>query len=54
MARKLRAGYVLINKASGASPRPTFGGFKQSGFGRDKFVLAFDKYTELKATTFSL
>ena len=54
LARKLRAGHVLINKPSGASLRLPFGGFKQSGFGRDKSVHAFDKYTELKATTFSL
>ena len=54
LARKLRAGHVLINKPTGASLRLPFGGFKQSGFGRDKSLRAFDKYTELKATTFSL
>ena len=27
-----------------------FGGFKQSGNGRDKSLHAFDKYTELKTT----
>ena len=54
LARKLRAGHVLVNKAAGASLRLPFGGFKQSGFGRDKSLHAFDKYTELKATTFSL
>ncbi len=27
-----------------------FGGFKQSGFGRDKSLHALHKYTELKAT----
>ena len=54
LARKLRAGHVLINQPAGASLRLPFGGFKQSGFGRDKSLHAFDKYTELKATTFSL
>ena len=54
LARKLRAGHVLVNKPAGASLRLPFGGFKQSGFGRDKSLHAFDKYTELKATTFSL
>ena len=54
MARRLRAGHVLINKDAGASLRLPFGGFKRSGFGRDKSLHAFDKYTEWKATTFSL
>jgi len=27
-----------------------FGGFKQSGVGRDKSLHAFDKYTEMKTT----
>ena len=31
-----------------------FGGFKQSGNGRDKSLHAFDKYTELKATWIKL
>ena len=26
-----------------------FGGFKQSGFGRDKSIHALDKFTDLKA-----
>ena len=31
-----------------------FGGFKQSGTGRDKSLHAFDKYTELKTTWIDL
>jgi len=31
-----------------------FGGYKQSGFGRDKSLHAFDKYTELKTTWINL
>ena len=31
-----------------------FGGFKQSGNGRDKSLHAFEKYTELKATWINL
>ena len=54
LARRLRAGHVLVNKAAGASLRLPFGGFKQSGFGRDKSSHAFEKYAEWKATTFSL
>lgn len=54
LARRLRAGHVLVNQPAGASLRLPFGGFKQSGFGRDKSRHAFAKYTELKATTFAL
>ena len=31
-----------------------FGGYKQSGNGRDKSLHAFDKYTEMKATWINL
>jgi 4-guanidinobutyraldehyde dehydrogenase/NAD-dependent aldehyde dehydrogenase len=31
-----------------------FGGFKQSGNGRDKSILAFHDYTELKTTWIEL
>ena len=54
LARRLRAGHVQVNQPAGASLRLPFGGFKQSGFGRDKSLHAFDKYTELKATTLAL
>lgn len=54
LARRLRAGHVLVNKAAGASLRLPFGGFKESGFGRDKSMHALTQYTELKATTFNL
>jgi acyl-CoA reductase-like NAD-dependent aldehyde dehydrogenase len=37
-------------EAFGGDMTATFGGFKQSGNGRDKSLHAFDKYTELKAT----
>ena len=50
VARALRAGSVWINHYDGGDMTAPFGGFKQSGNGRDKSVHAFDKYTELKAT----
>lgn len=49
-ARALRAGSVWINHYDGGDMTAPFGGFKQSGNGRDKSLHAFDKYTELKAT----
>lgn len=45
---KIRAGNVWINCWGGSDITTPFGGFKQSGFGRDRSLHAFDKYTELK------
>ena len=50
VAKALRAGSVWINHYDGGDMTAPFGGFKQSGNGRDKSLHAFDKYTELKAT----
>ncbi|MEX0696536.1 MAG: aldehyde dehydrogenase [Dongiaceae bacterium] len=49
-ARSLRAGVVWVNCFDNGHISSPFGGFKQSGFGRDKSLHAMDKYTELKAT----
>jgi gamma-glutamyl-gamma-aminobutyraldehyde dehydrogenase len=54
VARKLRAGSVWVNYWDGGDMTAPFGGFKQSGNGRDKSLHAFDKYTELKATWIKL
>ena len=53
-ARGLRAGSVWVNQYDGGDLTAPFGGFKQSGNGRDKSLHAFDKYTELKATWIKL
>ena len=49
-ARALRAGVVWVNCFDDGDMSTPFGGFKQSGFGRDKSVHALSKYTELKTT----
>ncbi len=54
IARKLRAGSVWVNYWDGGDMTAPFGGYKQSGNGRDKSLHAFDKYTELKATWINL
>ena len=54
VARKLRAGSVWVNYWDGGDMTAPFGGYKQSGNGRDKSLHAFDKYTELKATWINL
>lgn len=54
VARALRAGSVWINCYNGGDITTPFGGYKQSGFGRDKSLHAIDKYTELKTTWLQL
>lgn len=54
MAKGVRAGSVWVNHYDGGDMTAPFGGFKQSGNGRDKSMHAFDKYTELKATWIKL
>ncbi|QJD90032.1 aldehyde dehydrogenase [Duganella dendranthematis] len=49
-SRALRAGTVHVNQYDGDDITVPFGGYKQSGNGRDKSLHAFDKYTELKTT----
>ena len=48
-SRMLRAGVVWVNCFDRGSMAAPFGGFKQSGFGRDKSLHAFDKYTDWKS-----
>ncbi|MEZ0213937.1 MAG: aldehyde dehydrogenase [Xanthobacteraceae bacterium] len=50
----LRAGVVWVNCFDHGDISSPFGGFKQSGFGRDKSLHALEKYTELKATWINL
>jgi 4-guanidinobutyraldehyde dehydrogenase/NAD-dependent aldehyde dehydrogenase len=50
VSRALRAGSVWVNQYDAGDMTAPFGGFKQSGNGRDKSLHAFDKYSEIKAT----
>jgi len=50
VSRRLRAGTVSVNTVDALSPMTPFGGFKQSGIGRDLSLHALDKYTALKTT----
>jgi gamma-glutamyl-gamma-aminobutyraldehyde dehydrogenase/4-guanidinobutyraldehyde dehydrogenase/NAD-dependent aldehyde dehydrogenase len=49
IARELRAGVVWVNCFDKGDITAPFGGFKQSGFGRDKSIHALEKYTDLKS-----
>jgi 4-guanidinobutyraldehyde dehydrogenase / NAD-dependent aldehyde dehydrogenase len=50
VARALRAGTVWVNCYEASDITVPFGGFKQSGNGRDKSLHSLDKYVELKTT----
>ncbi len=50
IAKALRAGVVSINCINSGDITTPFGGYKQSGIGRESSLYAFDHYTELKTT----
>ncbi len=50
VAQALRAGTVHVNSYDEDDITVPFGGYKQSGNGRDKSLHALEKYTELKTT----
>ena len=54
VAKALRAGTVFVNCYDADDITVPFGGFKQSGIGRDKSLHALEKYTELKTTWIDL
>jgi 4-guanidinobutyraldehyde dehydrogenase/NAD-dependent aldehyde dehydrogenase len=54
VAEAVRVGTMGINNYFGGDITVPFGGFKQSGNGRDKSIHAFHDYTELKTTWIEL
>jgi gamma-glutamyl-gamma-aminobutyraldehyde dehydrogenase len=50
VSKRLHAGTVSVNCMDALSPQTPFGGFKQSGYGRDLSLHALDKFTGLKTT----
>ena len=54
LSRRIRAGVVWVNTFDAADVTVPFGGFKQSGSGRDKSLHALDGYTQLKTTWMDL
>ncbi|KAI6042816.1 aldehyde dehydrogenase [Pisolithus marmoratus] len=53
-AHKLKAGTVWVNCYSVMTPNVPFGGFKQSGIGREMGEYALNHYTEVKAVNVNL
>ncbi len=54
LARRLKAGTVWINTYGLMDAALPFGGYKQSGFGRELGIHAIEHYTELKSVWMSL
>jgi aldehyde dehydrogenase (NAD+) len=48
LARRLQAGQVQVNRYPAGGVETPFGGYKQSGMGREKGLAALDHYTQLK------
>jgi acyl-CoA reductase-like NAD-dependent aldehyde dehydrogenase len=53
LARSLDTGVLSVNSNSSVRPSTPFGGFKQSGFGRELGMQAMESYTEIKNVFFS-
>lgn len=54
MASRIKAGSVWINTYNGFDTASPFGGYKQSGFGRDLGSYALEQYTNVKSVWVSL
>jgi phenylacetaldehyde dehydrogenase len=54
LARRIKAGTVWINTHNFGDPALPFGGFKQSGWGREMGFEAIELYTEVKAVAAAL
>ncbi|KAN0019118.1 hypothetical protein ACTFIU_002320 [Dictyostelium citrinum] len=53
VSNKLKAGSVWVNNYDNCLPQVPFGGFKQSGIGRDLSEYAIQSYLSIKAVTIS-
>ncbi|MGI8407436.1 MAG: aldehyde dehydrogenase family protein [Actinomycetota bacterium] len=54
VARGIKAGTIWINGSGMYDPSVSFGGFKQSGFGRELGIHSMEGYTEMKSIWISL
>lgn len=54
LSKNLRAGTVWVNCYNAFSPAAPFGGFKESGIGRELGEYALDLYTEVKTVTMKI
>jgi aldehyde dehydrogenase (NAD+) len=54
LAREIKAGVVWINTYNGFDSAAPFGGYKQSGFGREMGAHALESYTQVKSVWVAL
>ncbi len=54
VASRLEAGQVYVNEWVTGPVETPFGGFKQSGYGREKGIEALHQYTQVKCVTIRL
>ncbi|MBU8817596.1 aldehyde dehydrogenase family protein [Mycolicibacterium goodii] len=52
VAKRLRAGFIGINGTAGYGADTPFGGYKNSGVGRQNGIAGFDQYTEIKSVAY--
>ena len=52
VARRLRAGFIGLNGTAGYGADTPFGGYKDSGVGRQNGIVGFDQYTEVKSVAY--
>ncbi|MGE2730608.1 aldehyde dehydrogenase family protein [Mycolicibacterium vaccae] len=52
VARRLRAGFIGLNGTAGYGADTPFGGYKESGVGRQNGVVGFSQYTEVKSVAY--
>lgn len=52
VATRLRAGFIGINGTAGYGADTPFGGYKNSGVGRQNGTAGFDQYTEIKSIAY--
>jgi len=54
LARRIKAGVVWVNTYNGFDSAAPFGGYKQSGFGREMGMHALESYTQVKSVWVAL
>jgi acyl-CoA reductase-like NAD-dependent aldehyde dehydrogenase len=52
VARRLRAGFIGLNGTAGYGADTPFGGYKDSGVGRQNGLVGFSQYTEIKSVAY--
>ena len=54
MANTIQAGTVWVNDHGALATEMPWGGFKESGFGKESSVIGLDSYTQIKAVSIDL